>query len=131
MLFVNIGKDSLNELVEDYFEIDDGNEATIINQIELFPQVLCILLNKNKNGVKITQSLKIPNFLDLSKFSSDNYSGTPYYELKSICYHIGNRTDQGHWLTIKKVFGDWVLCDNHKVVLLDMPHSNKRKFGKH
>ena len=84
------------------------------------PKVLAININRIENGVKNLQQIKIPLSLNLSKYITEDFDGCPYFQLSSICYHVGKYIDSGHWKTIKKVLNHWIICDNNRIDAIDL-----------
>ena len=120
MMILNIGSGSIHKSIQEYFQPEENQGVKISIKVQTYPQVLCLSLGRvQKDFTKNTQVIQIPLFLNLSQYCAEIHNGTPYYELLSICLHIGDEVDDGHWVTLKKILGHWILCDDKKIQLLE------------
>ena len=131
MINVDVECGSISKSLNTYFspeeieEIGTSLKAEMCKSIRIFPQLLCIAINRNKMGRKSNQVTMIPMWLDMSKYSNNLFEGTTYYQLQSICCHIGSSVDEGHWITVKRALGHWILCNDRKIEVIEVKYKDK------
>ena len=128
MLILNIESGDVRASIAQYFEKETTSLYEMEKKIIKFPKMLCLSLERVKpGGIKFLQTVTIPTWLDLTPYGADFADGSSTYELRSICFHVGDHTENGHWKTLKKVFGHYKLCDDKKIEVLDLDPTAKKK----
>lgn len=103
-----------NQLMDD----DEHISVDATKQIYLWrnPRVLIIVLNRFGEE-KITDAVKIPEILDMSKYRCPP-SQEHFYHLRSICNHIGD-ANNGHYYTTARWDRQWYEFDDTVVKKCD------------
>ena len=119
---------SIESGIRQYFAKEKTqNNETITTTIDAFPKIFCVNANRIIHSQKSNQTITIPTWLDLREYSSETYEGCPFYCLRSICYHVGKEIYSGHWMTMKKVLGHWVLCDDRKIEVIGFTLNTQKR----
>ncbi|EMG49338.1 UBP8 Ubiquitin carboxyl-terminal hydrolase 8 [Candida maltosa Xu316] len=111
---------------------DSNSKATKTLKLKTVPPVVSIQLKRfehnimNDTSSKIETPVKIPLFLDLTKYSVE-FEGVRFYELFGVIVHIGS-VNTGHYIAfIKDGNGQWYKFDDSVVSLVDQEEVTNSK----
>ncbi|CAG8496049.1 5441_t:CDS:10 [Ambispora gerdemannii] len=96
-------------------------EAEKRMKIKKLPNVLALHLKRFKYQEKLQKYIKLsyrvvfPTELRLFNTCEDIEDPDRLYELYAICVHIGNGPYHGHYITLIKSLGQWLLFDDNNV----------------
>ncbi|CAG8564896.1 11732_t:CDS:2 [Acaulospora colombiana] len=106
-------------------------EAEKRMKIKKLPNVLALHLKRFKYQEKLQRYIKLsyrvlfPFELRLFNTCDDIEDPDRLYELYAICVHIGSGPYHGHYITLVKSMGQWLLFDDDNVEFVDEPDTQK------
>jgi ubiquitin carboxyl-terminal hydrolase 12/46 len=100
-------------------------EAELRKRIKRLPQVLALHLKRFKyieqygKAKKLSYRVVFPLELRLYNTSDDAEDPDRLYSLFAVVVHVGSGPSQGHYVTLVRSFGHWLLFDDDAVELKD------------
>lgn len=133
MLTMQNCENSLEDCLDTYFDKEVLDEwrcdrcqqksnSVKTGKLWRIPKILIISLKRfDHNLNKSNQMIKIPEELDLSKWSLSTQTYPMKYQLCSIAYHIGNFSG-GHYYAIGKFYDNWWKIDDLSITMESNPN---------
>lgn len=109
-------------------------EATKRLRVKRLPQILALHLKRFKymeqshRYTKLSHRVVFPWELKIFNTSDDATNADRMYDLTAVVVHCGSGPNRGHYITIVKSYGYWLLFDDDIVEEIE-PHTIENFFG--